>query len=99
MWARLTIASRHTMINSAVDADLDLPRPNITPTLPADDPQFIGFVRRAVVGELEAKPVHGLFVIRINNWFDHKWLNYSAIGRVAYGQTTDVASCNPDTAL
>jgi hypothetical protein len=72
------------MIKSAMD-DLQLQRPLI-PNVPADDPQFIELVSRAVAGEPEAKTVHGLFVIRIDNWFDHKWLNFSGIGRVAFGQ-------------
>jgi hypothetical protein len=58
----------------------------LIPNVSADDPQFIELVSRAVTGELEAKTVHGLFVIRIDNWFDHKWLNFSGIGRVAFGQ-------------
>ena len=65
--------------------DLQLQRPLI-PNVPADDLQFIELVSRAVAGELDAKTVHGLFVIRIDNWFDHKWLNFSGIGRVAFGQ-------------
>ena len=72
------------MIESPMD-DLQLQRPLI-PNVPADDPQFIELVSRAVAGELDAKTVHGLFVIRIDNWFDHKWLNFSGIGRVAFGQ-------------
>jgi hypothetical protein len=60
----------------------------IIPTLPADAPQFIELVSRAISGELEARAVRGLFVVRIDNWFDHKWLYYS--GKAAY---------DPDTAL
>jgi hypothetical protein len=57
------------MIGSAMD-DLQLQRPLI-PNVPADDPQFMELVSRAVTGELAAKTVHGLFLIRIDNWFDH----------------------------
>lgn len=84
------MASFHIMIKSAMDEDLQLLRP-LAPiaNLLADAPQFIDVVNRAVAGELEHKAVHGFFVIRIiriDNWFDHKWLNFSGIGRVAFGQ-------------
>src|SRR6266571_4801101 len=60
----------------------------IIPALSADAPPFIELVRRAISGELEAMAVRGLFVVRIDNWFDHKWLYYS--GKAAY---------DPDAAL
>jgi hypothetical protein len=75
---------------------------DLQPSIPCsgeDDPQFISLVNRAVLAELEAKAVHGLFVIRINNWFDLKWLNFSGIGRVAYGHYTDSPVYDPDTSL
>ncbi len=53
--------------------------------IPADDLEFIQLVRHAVSAELEGKAVHGLFLIRIDNWFDHKWRNFSGKGRVALG--------------
>ncbi len=54
----------------------------IIPALASDAPQFIELVSRAISGELEARTVRGLFVVRIDNWFDHKWLYYS--GKAAY---------------
>jgi hypothetical protein len=66
---------------------------------PTDDPGFIQLVRRAVCEELDAKAVHGLFLIRISNWFDDKWRNFSGIGRVAYGYFTGLAAYAPDTSL
>jgi hypothetical protein len=59
--------------------DLQPPIPFAT----ADDPEFIDLVTRLIAAELEAKPVHGLFVVRIENWFDHKWLNFAGNGRIA----------------
>ena len=47
-----------------------------------DASEFLALVTRAVSGELEAEPVQEVFMIRIDNWFDHKWLNFSGIGRV-----------------
>ena len=80
--------------------DLQLQRPLIV-GLPEDedDPRFIDVVGRAVSAELETKPVHGLFVIRIDNWFDHKWLNFSGIGRVLFGQQYMGVPWGRDTAL
>ena len=68
-------------------------------TAAADDLEFIQLVRRAVASELEGKAVQGLFLTRIDNWFDHKWRNFSGIGRVGYGHYTAFASYDPDTAL
>jgi hypothetical protein len=63
-----------------------------------DDSEFMQLVGSAVSGELEAKPVQEVFLIRINNWFDHQWLNFSGIGRAAFGSDTGIWY-NPDTAL
>ena len=66
--------------------------------LNGDNQQFVDVLSRIVLSELEAEAVHGLFVIRIENWFDHKWLNFAGKGRVAdfawIGQSLD-----RDTAL
>lgn len=44
-----------------------------------DDPYFIALVdllvNRLVLGE----PPEGLWIIQIDNWFDHKWLGFSRI--------------------
>jgi hypothetical protein len=60
-----------------------------------DASEFLALVTRAVSGELEAEPVQEVFMIRIDNWFDHKWLNFSGIGRVPFGWNTGM-SYNPD---
>ena len=64
-----------------------------------EDDQFMQILRHTIAGELEAKPVHGLFVIRIDNWFDHRWRNFSGKGRVGYGLYTGLAAYDPDTSL
>jgi hypothetical protein len=63
---------------------------------PSDDPDFIQLVRQVVSTELEAKAVHGLFLIRLDNWFDAKWRMFSGIGRVPYD---DGGVLGRDTAL
>lgn len=65
------------------------------PAEPADDPQFLEMVCRVVSGTLEPNHVDGVFVVRINNWFDKKWLNFSGIGRVRF----DDFRIDIDTAL
>ena len=45
-------------------------------------------VARAISGELEVRAFHEVFVIRIDNWFDHKWLNFSGKGRELHSGTT-----------
>src|SRR5271165_3435238 len=76
---------------------MQLPKPLIS-NLPGDDPRFTDLVGRAVAGEVDAQTALGLFIIRIDNWFDHRWLNFSGKGRVAYGPT-GIPSYDPDTAL
>src|SRR5690348_1625091 len=68
------------------------------PGYPNDDPHFIDLMCRAISAELEINAAQEVFVIRIDNWFDHKWLNFSGVGRVAFGWN---AGCrdNTDTAL
>jgi hypothetical protein len=86
------------MIRSAIDEHHHLLGPRLA-TLSEDDSAFIKLVSQAISGELEAKAVLGLFVVRIDNWFDHKWLNFSGKGRVAFGHFTGFAACDPETAL
>ena len=64
----------------------------------ADDLDFIRLVHRAVSAELGALAVYDLFLIRVDNWFDHKWRNFSGKGRVGFGHHTGLVY-NPDTAL
>lgn len=65
------------------------------PTNETDDPEFIELVRRVIAGLLTANPVEEVFVVRIDNWFDDKWLNFSGIGRVRF----DDFRIDIDTAL
>jgi hypothetical protein len=56
----------------------------IIPPKPADDPQFVELVCRIISGLLNANAVEEVFVVQIDNWFDHKWLNFSGKGRVRF---------------
>jgi hypothetical protein len=49
-----------------------------------DDKKYLAAVCSLVATLVkEHKPKH-LYVTRINKWFDHKWLRYSGMGRVAF---------------
>ena len=63
---------------------------------PTDDPSFVALVER-IVGRLDEynEPAE-VFIIEIKNWFDHKWLKFSGIGRVPFDH---FASSHSQTAL
>jgi hypothetical protein len=44
---------------------------------PDDDPAFLGCVDRIIAGLIERYAVEDVYVMRIANWFDHKWLAFS----------------------
>src|SRR5438105_4287125 len=54
-------------------------RPNKT-----DDPAFVALIERIVADLEEDYDPEEVFIIEIKNWFDHKWLKFSGIGRVPY---------------
>lgn len=49
-----------------------------------DDPQFVELVSRTISGLASEKCPEKVFVVRIENWFDQKWLNFSGVGRVGF---------------
>ncbi len=51
---------------------------------PDDDPAFLACVDRIIAGLIGRHRPEELYLVRIANWFDHKWLRYSGIGRVAF---------------
>jgi hypothetical protein len=60
-----------------------------------DDPRFIAGASRLVLGLIQTSSPPVVRLIRIDNWFDHKWLRFSGKGRVAFNWGVRV----PDTAL
>jgi hypothetical protein len=54
------------------------------PADPGDGLHFFDLVQSVVAAELKSLPVPELFVIRIDNWIDEKWLGFSGIGRVEF---------------
>jgi hypothetical protein len=49
-----------------------------------DDPRFITLLNSLVRGLLKAATPQELWIIQIDNWFDHKWLRFSGIGTVDF---------------
>jgi hypothetical protein len=49
-----------------------------------DDPQFITLLNSLVLGLITEETPQELWIIQIDNWFDHKWLRFSGIGIVDY---------------
>lgn len=51
---------------------------------PTDDPDFVAMVERIAVGLFKQSDCDEVFIVEIKNWFDHKWLKFSGIGRVPF---------------
>ena len=49
-----------------------------------DDPKFMRLMNGIISGLVSNDVPDEIFVIKIENWFDHKWLNFSGIGRVGF---------------
>jgi hypothetical protein len=49
-----------------------------------DDPYFIALLDLLVGGLALRESPEGLWIIQIDNWFDHKWLRFSGIGAVDF---------------
>src|SRR2546430_17270184 len=47
-----------------------------------DDPQFVELVTQIISGLIRDSSPREVFVMKIDNWFDHKWLTFSGIGWV-----------------
>jgi hypothetical protein len=57
--------------------------PPVTFPEPDDDPAFLNCVDRIIAAVIDRQAPEELYLVRIANWFDHKWLRFSGIGRVA----------------
>ncbi len=48
-----------------------------------DDPGFVALLNSLLRGLLSQRAPEELWIIQIDNWFDHKWLGFSGMGAVA----------------
>jgi hypothetical protein len=51
-----------------------------------DDPALIGIFNSLLDGLLNYSYPEELYLVRINNWFDHKWLGFSGYGSATSGR-------------
>ncbi len=51
---------------------------------PSDDPAFIHLMNTVIQNLDYIHRPEEVFIVEIKNWFDHKWLNFSGIGRVSF---------------
>ena len=49
-----------------------------------DDPQFVELLKHVISRLVGEEFPEQIFVMKIDNWFDHKWLNFSGIGSVRF---------------
>lgn len=56
---------------------------------PTDDPEFVALIERIAVRSFKQGDYAEVFIIEIKNWFDHKWLKFSGIGRVPFDGIRD----------
>jgi hypothetical protein len=61
-----------------------------------DDPEFVELVKRLIAGCTHDSFPNTIIVIRIDNWFDYKWLGFSGRGRVGFASLGNLGA---DTAL
>src|ERR1041385_3563398 len=61
-----------------------------------DDPEFIELVERIAAHTFKRGKYDEVFIVAIKNWFDHKWLKFSGIGRVPFDSVRD---SHPQVAL
>jgi hypothetical protein len=70
------------------------------PTNDSDDATFVDLIGRIASELVDSSSPEQLFLIKIDNWFDHKWLKFSGKGRVGFGFFEDyLVGMDMDTAL
>lgn len=61
-----------------------------------DDPAFTRLVRRIIVGLLDRVVPHDVFLVQIDNWFDHKWLDlFNVESEAPLNEHTPIPMFNP----
>jgi hypothetical protein len=68
------------------------------PTNASDDAKFVELVVRLTSELVDRTSPEQIFFMKIDNWFDHKWLKFSGKGRVGFGFFGDYL-IDIDTAL
>jgi hypothetical protein len=55
----------------------------------SDDPAFVALINQIVLSLDREYDPEEVRAIEIKNWFDHKWLKFSGIGRVSFHHSRD----------
>ena len=53
---------------------------------PQDDPAFLAIVDHIIAALVYQDRPEEVYLVHIDNWFDHKWLRYSGYGVIAFPQ-------------
>ncbi len=56
----------------------------VTFAKPDDAPAFLADIDQVIAGLVEQHAPEEIYLVRIVNWFDHRWLRFSGIGRVPF---------------
>ncbi len=69
-------------------------KPRVYPEID-DDPAFLAITDRIIESVVDENKPEDFFLVRINNWFDRKWLQFSGLGIVHF----DSGLPRPEVAL
>jgi len=50
----------------------------------SDDPKFVSIINRLITSSASKQSYKIVKIIKVKNWFDHKWLNYSGSEAVQF---------------
>ena len=51
-----------------------------------DDPAFLTLLDQIIERLIESKHPNDVYIVRVKNWFDHKWLKFSGKGIIDFPQ-------------
>jgi hypothetical protein len=51
---------------------------------PQDDPAFLGLIDRIIANLVRLERPGEVYLVHVDNWFDHKWLKFSGYGVVPF---------------
>ena len=67
---------KKSIINRRVQSSPDASEPNLIISNETDDPVFVEHILRIIKGVLSQSSSRDVWIVKLNNWFDHKWLGF-----------------------
>jgi hypothetical protein len=61
-----------------------------------DDPAFLSLAKRIINGAIDAQQMRDVYLVHIDNWFDHKWLGWRSTWRNKEVEELRVPSFTPN---